>query len=1317
LIVVAANDLSGPSTVYKISSNGTGPLATGNVTYLATIDENHLEGVTTIPNDTAMYGPWAGKILAGAEFSQMIYTIDPTSGAVVAYTRDQLGVPASVPLFKVEDAWVIPADSAFYATDCTGCDGTKQGPSRLWTAPASQWTNMVGQVLLAQEYNAQLYVVRWNGANFTTDVVFSGSDGTTSTPFHFEHITFAPDATGDANIQLTPGTATNHVGDPHVLTAHVNVDNGTGFVNAPANTTINFSSSGPGTLSASSCQTVGTTGSCTVTLTSLTTGVTTVHASTDVTVAGSPVHRETGDSNAGDSADATKTWVNAKISIAPDDTNEINQPHTFTVTLLKDLGNGSGFVAAAGETVTVTLTASNGATPTPAGPFTLTTNVSGQASVTFSSPTAGLVIGHATSTLSVGGSALFTVATDGVSPNSGDATKTYVDANIQISPNGTNRVGASHTFTAHVNVNTGSGFANAPANTPITFTIDSGPGTPNPPTSCVTVGSTGSCTTTITSAVTGVTTVSAHTTVTVGGLPLTRDTNGSGGNSGPAVKTWVNARISIAPNATNAVGQPHTFTVTLEKDNGTGTFVAAAGEHVDVTLTDANGAAHSAPTGTCTSAGANTNAAGQCAITFSSNSAGTVTGHATSTLAVNGSAPFTIATDGVSGNSGDAVKTYVDANIQITPSATNRVGAPHTFTAHVNVNPGTGFVNAPDGTTITFTNDNSGPGTPNPPTSCVTAAGSGSCTTTITSSVTGSETVSAHTTVTVGGVALTRHTNGTGANSGPATKTWVNARISIAPNATNAVGQPHTFTVTLQKDNGTGTFVAASGEHVTVTLTDAGGAVHTAPTGTCTAAGANTDANGQCTITFSSNSAGTVTGHATSTLSVNGSAPITVSTNGVSPNSGDAIKTYVDANIQISPATASNPIGTTHTLTGHVNVNPGSGFVNAPDGTTITFSIVSGPGSFVGPSSCTTSGGTGSCTAVITSSVVGITTVKASTNVIVSGVQLHRETGDGLAGDSANAQKTWASPPQLRVVKTPDNGTFTIGTQATYSIVVSNPAPAGSQSATNVTLTDTLPTNGGLTWTSVTTTQGTCTITGGNALSCSLGTIAAQGSVTITLKSVTTTLPMCTSQPNPAAIATADGGLTAQDSGSLSCASGFVSYTQGGWGAPPNGNNVATMLYANFATLYKKGFTIGGNGGPYTGTWTNKYVNGYLTITNWMPDGGTGGKFTQNYKDAVTTSAGVLGTQTASLQLNVDFSNAGLINSGIGFAGLKLTNKQPYLNGYTVAQVLGIANTAIGGGALPPGITYGILSTLLGQINGNFDPTNGSGFNAGYLSN
>ena len=47
----------------------------------------------------------------------------------------------------------------------------------------------------------------------------------------------------------------------------MNVNTGGGFVNAPAGTTINFNIvSGPGTLTPPSCTTIGTTGSCTVTL-------------------------------------------------------------------------------------------------------------------------------------------------------------------------------------------------------------------------------------------------------------------------------------------------------------------------------------------------------------------------------------------------------------------------------------------------------------------------------------------------------------------------------------------------------------------------------------------------------------------------------------------------------------------------------------------------------------------------------------------------------------------------------------------------------------------------------------------------------------------------------------------------------------------------------------------------------------------------------------------------------------------------------------------------------------------------------------------
>src|SRR5262249_40033157 len=158
---------------------------------------------------------------------------------------------------------------------------------------------------------------------------------------------------------------------------------------------------------------------------------------------------------------------------------------------------------------------------------------------------------------------------------------------------------------------------------------------------------------------------------------------------------------------------------------------------------------------------------------------------------------------------------------------------------------------APAGTLIDFTK--TGVGTFSGANPCSTVAATGSCTIQLTSAVTGQTVVSAHTNITVGGVALDRTTNGTAGNSGPAPKTCANARIPITPNATNEVNQPHTCPVLLERDLGDGAgFVPFPNAHVDFTLTDSNGATHTAPTGTCTAAGANTNAQGQCTITFTS---------------------------------------------------------------------------------------------------------------------------------------------------------------------------------------------------------------------------------------------------------------------------------------------------------------------------------------------------------------------------------------------------------------------------------------------------------------------------------
>ena len=177
--------------------------------------------------------------------------------------------------------------------------------------------------------------------------------------------------------------------------------------------------------------------------------------------------------------------------------------------------------------------------------------------------------------------------------------------------------------------------------------------------------------------------------------PIVVQTDGTGQNGSDAVKTFVDARIHITPTQTNRVGQPHTFTAFVEKNLGLGGgWVDAAGnEPVTITLTN-NGAIRDS--GGPVHAGRRTRA-GMFSVTFTSPTPGQVTGHASSSLADLGNVPnglppgpIVVQTDGTGQNGSNAVKTFVDARIHITPSQTNRVGQPHTFTAFVEKNLGCG---------------------------------------------------------------------------------------------------------------------------------------------------------------------------------------------------------------------------------------------------------------------------------------------------------------------------------------------------------------------------------------------------------------------------------------------------------------------------------------------------------------------------------------------------------------------------------------------------------------------------------------------------
>jgi hypothetical protein len=83
-----------------------------------------------------------------------------------------------------------------------------------------------------------------------------------------------------------------------------------------------------------------------------------------------------------------------------------------------------------------------------------------------------------------------------------------------------------------------------------------------------------------------------------------------------------------------------------------------------------------------------------------------------------------------------------------------------------------------------------------------------------------------------------------------------------------------------------------------------------------------------------------------------------------------------------------------------------------------------------------------------------------------------------------------------------------------------------------------------------------------------------------------------------------------------------------------------------------------------------------------------------------------------ALTLNVNFSNAGLLQgtSSIPFGSLVLTNFSggfSGLNGLTVSQFLGLANTCLSGGSCPEGLDN--VATVTNDLNSSFDTAPGPG--------
>jgi hypothetical protein len=414
--------------------------------------------------------------------------------------------------------------------------------------------------------------------------------------------------------------STNQVGNAHTFSVTTQADTGGGFQDvsgAVTSVTTDF-----GNITGGTCTLAGATTPCTVIVNSNSTGVAHVNVSATVMVDGVPLDVATNGDGAFDIRN-TKTWVDARIHIEDNSTNQVGNAHTFTVTTQADPGTGT-FGAASGTVTSVTTDFGTitGGTCTVGGSTPCTVIVNSN-----STGTAHVNVG---ATVTVGGVPI-DVATNGYGAFDIRNTKTWVDARIHIEADSTNQVGNAHTFNVSTAADPGTGTFSAASGTVTSISTDFG----NITGGTCTVGGSTPCTVIVNSNSTGVAHVNVGATVTVGGVPIAVATNGYGAFDIHNTKTWVDARIHIEDNSINPAGSPHTFSVSTAADPGTGTFSAASGTVTSISTDFGN-----ITGGTCTVGGST-----PCTVIVNSTTAGTahVTVHATVTV---GGVPIAVATDG-----------------------------------------------------------------------------------------------------------------------------------------------------------------------------------------------------------------------------------------------------------------------------------------------------------------------------------------------------------------------------------------------------------------------------------------------------------------------------------------------------------------------------------------------------------------------------------------------------------------------------------------------------------------------------------------------
>lgn len=155
---------------------------------------------------------------------------------------------------------------------------------------------------------------------------------------------------------------------------------------------------------------------------------------------------------------------------------------------------------------------------------------------------------------------------------------------------------------------------------------------------------------------------------------------------------------------------------------------------------------------------------------------------------------------------------------------------------------------------------------------------------------------------------------------------------------------------------------------------------------------------------------------------------------------------------------------------------------------------------------------------------------------------------------------------------------------------------------------------------------------------------------------------------------------------------GLRTQTQGGWGAPPNGNNPGAYLHAHFAAAFPAGLTVGC-------TKTIKLTSAQA-VTNFLPQGSSPKVLTTNYVNPTNSKISVLAGQVVALKLSVVFDE---YDANFG-AGTDLLKNRVIVSGvfqgWTVGQLLAEAEKKLGGCASPYSVAQ--LNDAVDAVNNNY---------------